>query len=140
MAMAVGPSGTLKADINITPLVDVVLVLLIIFMVITPILQMGYDTKVPPKVEENQPPPPNVDQVIVRLDRDGRIYINKEEVTASAFPQRLREVLKGRENKVTFFAAAGDLPYDRVMAFMDLCKENGAQDLGIVLEELSPSS
>ncbi len=140
MAMAVGPSGTLKADINITPLVDVVLVLLIIFMVITPILQMGYDTKVPPKVEETAAPPPNVDQVILRLDRDGRIYINKEEVTERDFPGRLREVLKGRESKVTFFAAAGDLPYDKVMTFMDLCKENGAQNLGIVLEELSPAS
>ncbi|MEW6338636.1 MAG: biopolymer transporter ExbD [Acidobacteriota bacterium] len=136
MAMAVGPSGSLKADINITPLVDVVLVLLIIFMVITPILQMGYDTKVPPKLESTAPPPPSLDQVILRLEPDGRMYINKEEVTESNIGSRLREVLKGRESKVTFFAAAGDLPYDRVIAFMDIVKESGAQNLGIVLEEL----
>ncbi|MGE5235324.1 MAG: ExbD/TolR family protein [Acidobacteriota bacterium] len=138
--MAVGPSGSLKADINITPLVDVVLVLLIIFMVITPILQVGYDTKVPPKVDTPINAPPPVDQVIVRIDADGRMYINKEEVTQANVAQRLRDVLKGRESKVTFFAASGDLPYDKVINFMDVVKENGAQNLGIVLEDLGSSS
>ena len=109
------PSGTLKADINITPLVDVVLVLLIIFMVITPLVQVGYDTKVPPKTESTLTPPPATDQIIIRMEGDGRIYINKEEVAERDFPNRLRDVLKNRESKVTFFAAAGDLPYDKVM-------------------------
>lgn len=139
MSMAVGsPSGTLKADINITPLVDVVLVLLIIFMVITPILQMGYDTNVPPK-DNTVSTPSTLDQVIIRLEGDGRIFINKEEVGEREFPTRLQQVLRGRESKVTFFAAAGTLSYERVMYYMDVCKNNGAQKLGIVLEELSGS-
>jgi len=138
MAMKLGASGSLKADINITPLVDVVLVLLIIFMVITPILQMGYDTNVPPK-DTTSAPSTTVDQVIIRLEPDGRIYINKEEVAERDFPSRLQQVLKGRESKVTFFAAAGTLPYEKVMHLMDTCKNNGAQKLGIVLEELSGS-
>jgi biopolymer transport protein TolR len=139
MAMAVGDrSGTLKADINITPLVDVVLVLLIIFMVITPILQMGYETNVPPK-DTSVLPQTTLDQVIIRLESDGRLYINKEEVGEREFPTRLQQVLRGRESKVTFFAAAGNLSYERVMYFMDMCKNNGAQKLGIVLEELSGS-
>ncbi len=137
MALTVGPSGSLKADINITPLVDVVLVLLIIFMVITPLVQVGYDTKVPPKTESTAAPPPSSDQIIVRLETDGRIFINKEEVLERDFPNRLREVIKNRETKVTFFAAAGELPYDRVMKFMDMCRNAGAQNLGIVLDELS---
>ena len=137
MSMAVGPSGGLKSDINITPLVDVVLVLLIIFMVITPLVQVGYDTRVPPKVESTTPPPPSVDQVIIRLDSTGRIYINKEEVGEGDFARRLRDVLRGRETKVTFFAANGDLPYDRVVKFMDVCRENGMQNVGIVLEDIS---
>jgi len=135
--MTVGPSGTLKSDINITPLVDVVLVLLIIFMVITPLVQVGYDTKVPPKVEGDSTPPPATDQIIIRMETDGRIYINKEEVSERDFGSRLGQVLKGRESKVMFFAAAGDLPYDRVMAFMDMCRNAGAQNIGIVLDELS---
>jgi biopolymer transport protein ExbD len=135
MAMAVGPSSSLKADINITPLVDVVLVLLIIFMVITPILQVGYDTKVPPK-SETTVTTPSTDQIVLRLEADGRIFINKEEVTESYFPTRLRDVVKGRESRVIFFAASGDAVYDRVLLFMDLCKNNGAANLGIVLEEL----
>jgi biopolymer transport protein ExbD len=133
--MAVGPTTSLKADINITPLVDVVLVLLIIFMVITPILQVGYDTKVPPK-SETTVTTPSTDQIVLRLEADGRIFINKEEVTESYFPTRLRDVVKGRESRVIFFAASGDAVYDRVLAFMDLCKNNGAANLGIVLEEL----
>ena len=137
MSMTVGPSGTLKSDINITPLVDVVLVLLIIFMVITPLVQVGYDTKVPPKVESNVTPPPATDQIIIRMEPDGRIFINKEEVAEHDFPNRLRDVLKNRESKVTFFAAAGELPYDRVMTFMDMCRNAGAQNIGIVLDELS---
>jgi len=137
MSMMTGGSGTLKADINITPLVDVVLVLLIIFMVITPLVQVGYDTKVPPKTESTAAPPPSTDQIIIRLETDGRIFINKEEVAERDFPNRLRDVLKNRESKVTFFAAAGELPYDRVMAFMDVCRNAGAQNIGIVLEELS---
>jgi biopolymer transport protein ExbD len=135
--MQLGSSGSLKADINITPLVDVVLVLLIIFMVITPLVQVGYDTKVPPKTEATVSPPPSTDQIIIRLETDGRIFINKEEVTERDFPNRLRDVLKNRESKVTFFAAAGELTYDRVMAFMDVCRNAGAQNIGIVLEELS---
>jgi biopolymer transport protein TolR len=140
MSMAVGPSGTLKSDINITPLVDVVLVLLIIFMVITPLVQVGYDTKVPPKTESSVTPPPATDQIILRMESDGRIFINKEEIGEREFPNRLRDVLKNRESKVTFFAAAGDLPYDKVIGFMDVCRNNGAQNLGIVLEEIAPAS
>jgi len=139
MAMAVGPKGDLNCNINITPLVDVVLVLLIIFMVITPLVQVGYDTKVPPKTESTQTPPPSADQIIIRMEGDGRIYINKEEVSERDFPNRLRDVLKNRESRVTFFAAAGDLAYDRVITFMDMCRNNGAQNIGIVLEELSQS-
>jgi biopolymer transport protein TolR len=137
MSMQVGPSGSLKSDINITPLVDVVLVLLIIFMVITPLVQVGYDAKVPPKTENTVAPPPSSDQIIVRLETDGRIFINKEEVSEHDFPNRLRDVLKNRESKVTFFAASGELPYDRVISFMDVCRNAGAQNIGIVLDELA---
>ena len=136
MGMNVGGSGGPKSDINITPLVDVVLVLLIIFMVITPIVQMGYEVQVPPKVETAAPVPQDSNQVIVRLDAEGRPWINKQMLSMSDFPNRLREALTGRQSKVIFFAADGELEYDKVADFMDLCRDNGAQNLGIVFEDM----
>ena len=136
MAMNVGGSGGPKSDINITPLVDVVLVLLIIFMVITPIVQMGYGVQVPPKVETSAPVPQDSNQVIVRLDADGRPWINKQQLSMTEFPGKLREALTGRSSKVVFFAADGELTYDRVAEFMDVCRDNGAQNLGIVFEDM----
>jgi biopolymer transport protein ExbD len=136
MAMNVGGSGGPKSDINITPLVDVVLVLLIIFMVITPIVQMGYAVQVPPKVETSAPVPQDSNQVIVRLDAEGRPWINKQMISMTDFPGRLREALTGRSSKVIFFAADGELEYDRVARFMDVCRQNGAQNLGIVFEDM----
>jgi len=136
MAMNVsGAEGGVRGDINITPLVDVVLVLLIIFMVVTPLLQMGHEVQVPPKVESVAPPPMD-DQVIVRLDAAGQAWINKQQVPTAQFPGRLAEVLRGRASKVVFFAADGELPYDKVAEFMDMCRDNGAENLGIVFEDM----
>ena len=136
MAMNIsgGKSGP-RSDINITPLVDVVLVLLIIFMVITPILQLGYDVNVPPEVT-NIAPVPSSDQVIVRMDREGSMYINKLQVTRDEFPARLRQAMTGRSKKLVFFAADGELTYDKVAEFMDLVRDNGAENLGIVFEDI----
>jgi biopolymer transport protein ExbD len=136
MAMNVGSAGGVRSEINVTPLVDVVLVLLIIFMVITPLLQMGYEVTTPPEVESAVPPPIS-DQIIVRLDRDGRMYINKEAIPAADFPRRLTEAMHNRESRVVFFAADGDLPFGPVAEFLDTCRNNGAKNLGIVFEDLS---
>ena len=140
MAMTGGKMGDMKSDINITPLVDVVLVLLIIFMVVTPLLQRGYETKVPPKVTTNQPPPQNMDQLVVRLTEDGGMFINREQYTERDFLNKLEEVTRGREGKVVFFAADGNLSYDKVARFMDMCNDHGAKSLGIVLEDINPTA
>jgi biopolymer transport protein TolR len=138
MGMAAGGGGGVRSEINVTPLVDVVLVLLIIFMVVTPLLQMGYETNIPPKAPDDQQvtyqPPP--DQIIIRMDRDGKMYINKEQITAQDFPFRLSQTLQGRGGKMVFFAADGELPYERVSNFLDLCHNNGATNLAIVLEDI----
>jgi biopolymer transport protein TolR len=139
MAMDVrGGAAGIRSDINITPLVDVVLVLLIIFMVAVPLLQMGYAVQVPPKVT-TATPQPDADQVIVRLDEAGHAFINKTPIAEADFQAALTRVMTGRQNKVVFFAADGELPYDKVATFMDMVRNAGAQNLGIVFDDLRPA-
>jgi biopolymer transport protein ExbD len=134
MSMGVGGASEYKSDINITPLVDVVLVLLIIFMVITPLLQMGYDVKVPPKV--NQPPdtPPPADLIIVSLTPANKIFLNKEEVSPQVLSLRLTEILRNRANKTIFFSGDDAANYGEVISVMDRCRNAGAKNIGIVME------
>src|ERR1700730_12007448 len=101
--MQVGGGGSIKSDINVTPLVDVVLVLLIIFMVITPVVQMGYLVRVPPKAPANLPPSAVQDQIILRLMPEARIFINKDEVPADQFAQKIRDVFDSNSRKMIFF-------------------------------------
>jgi biopolymer transport protein TolR len=136
MAMNVGGGGGIRSEINITPLVDVVLVLLIIFMLAVPLLQMGYPVQVPPKVETAAPPPQSDDQVIVRMDAQGNRFINKSLYAEGEFGPKLREAMTGRASKVVFFAADGELPFEKVARFMDLVRDNGAENLGIVFEDM----
>ena len=136
MAMAAGGTGDYKSDINITPLVDVVLVLLIIFMVITPLLQMGYDVKVPPKANVDQPQV-SLDQLIVSITPQGQIYLNKSQVTPQQLTQQLGEILKNRasNNKTVFFSADDSVTYEDCAKVMDLVRnaDKNAR-IGIVLE------
>ncbi|HEX7706563.1 MAG TPA: biopolymer transporter ExbD [Thermoanaerobaculia bacterium] len=133
--MQVGGSGSTMSSINVTPLVDVVLVLLIIFMVITPVVQMGYLVKVPPKAPANLPPSAIQDQIILRLSADGRVLINKEDMSMDQFPSRIREILRGNTSKMVFFSGAREVDYDRTMQFLDLAKASGAKNIGIIVED-----
>jgi biopolymer transport protein TolR len=133
--MQVGGSGSMRSDINVTPLVDVVLVLLIIFMVITPVVQMGYLVKVPPKAPANLPPSAVQDQIILRLIGDGRVMINKEEMTIEQFPARVRDILRGNSSKMVFFSGSRDVDYDTTMKFLDLARASGARNIGIIVED-----
>src|SRR5687767_9809210 len=133
--MQVGGGGSLSKDINVTPLVDVVLVLLIIFMVLTPVIQMGYLVKVPPKAPANLPPSAVQDQIVLRLYSGNRVLINKEEMTLDQFPNRIREILRGNTSKMVFFAGARDVDYENTMKFLDLAKASGAQNIGIIVED-----
>ena len=134
MGMGASSAGEYKSDINITPLVDVVLVLLIIFMVITPLLQMGYDVKVPPRNPNTDNPPPPTDLIIVSLTPQNKIYLNKDEVNAQTLSLRLTEILKNRANKTIFFSGDDASNYGEVIKTMDICRAAGAKSMGIVME------
>ena len=136
MAMTMSGAGDYKSDINITPLVDIVLVLLIIFMVITPLLQMGYDVKVPPKATVDQPQS-SIDQLIVSLTSQNKIFLNKQEVTPQQLAQQLGDILKNRSsgNKTVFFSADDGTTYGSCVKVMDIIRTADKKaNLGIVLE------
>ena len=135
--MQVGGSGSLRSDINVTPLVDVVLVLLIIFMVITPVVQMGYLVRVPPKAPANLPPSAINDQIVLRLMAGNRVFINKEEVPVDQFPNRIRDILHGNTSKMVFFSGGRDVDYESTMSFLDLARASGCKNIGIIVEDVA---
>jgi biopolymer transport protein ExbD len=135
MAMTPGSGGGPRSEINVTPLVDVVLVLLIIFMVVTPVLRVGRDVAIPPVAHE---PGPSSAQLVVRVAADGVLYINSEQVAPGSFTSRLRQILEGRGSQPTFVAAADTVPYQKVVRLMDLCRDAGASNLAVVVGDLTP--
>ncbi|HVT45861.1 MAG TPA: biopolymer transporter ExbD [Thermoanaerobaculia bacterium] len=126
----------MNANINVTPLVDVVLVLLIIFMVITPVVQMGYLVKVPPKAPPGLPIDVMSDQIVLRYTPNNQIFINKEEVPPEQFPQRFREIIKGNTGKMVFFKGEADVNYEAAIKFLDMARASGARNIGIIVDDV----
>jgi biopolymer transport protein ExbD len=138
MAMDVGGSSGPKSEINVTPLVDVVLVLLIIFMVIQPLMTRGYDVQVPPNAPPQEPKDQPHDQLIVTMTGNNEIFLNKEKVDKQNLALRLAEVLRNRGSKVVFFSAEDNVKYGEAMTVMDLVRNNGAKNIGIVMDFVNP--
>ncbi|HEX7617041.1 MAG TPA: biopolymer transporter ExbD, partial [Thermoanaerobaculia bacterium] len=142
MGMDVGGHGGPKSEINVTPLVDVVLVLLIIFMVVQPLLQRGYEVQVPPNAPAQPNTPPPTDQIIVSLTANKEYYLNKEKVEPANIAIRLQEVLRNRSSKVVFFSAEDTVKYDDAMKLMDIVRNSGSGDkkvnIGIVMDWVNP--
>jgi len=137
MAMSSGKKGHLNADINVTPLVDVVLVLLIIFMVLTPLLQLGYDVNVPPKKTALASEVQSKMQLIVTQVEPGKVYLNREQVDIQQLPLRLTDILKNRNDKTVFYSADDELNYGSVMLTMDIIRNSGADKIGIITEKVT---
>lgn len=134
----VAPQGAVNSEINITPLVDVVLVLLIIFMVVTPLLEKDIEVRVPDKqeeIDESQIPP---DQLVVSVSKDGQLAINADKVSTEEYVERLRRVVaaKAKGERLVFFTADDETNYGKLVAALDGARQAGAEILGMATEKL----
>jgi biopolymer transport protein TolR len=133
MAMQLGGSGGVKSDINVTPLVDVMLVLLIIMMIVAPMLQKGVDVKLP-TAANTVDKPETQDQTVVAVSADGRLFLNSVEVPENALVRRVQDALESKKAKIVLIKADEDAPYGRVMAAMDSLRKAQVEDMGLVTE------
>jgi biopolymer transport protein TolR len=134
MSMAVGgPSGGVKSEINVTPLVDVMLVLLIIMMIVAPMLQKGVDVRLP--VAANSADKPETqEQTVLAIKADKTLYVNGIRVQAGDLRQKVEEALETKKEKVILIKADEDVEYGAVMGAMDSLREGGIEDMGLITE------
>jgi biopolymer transport protein TolR len=138
MGMGVSGKKGPKSDINITPYIDILLVLLIIFMVITPVKQLDLDVKVPQQNEADntKPQAPDPSVIVVSVAENALIAINQETTDISALGVKLQEIYAARANKNMFISASPKLPYGDVVKVIDIAKGAGVGDIGLITEEI----
>jgi biopolymer transport protein TolR len=138
MGMSLGGKKGAISSINITPYIDILLVLLIIFMVITPIRQMDLDVKVPQTSndEPNKPSAPDPSVIVVSVGESAQIAINQEQISVADLGPKLQEIYSKRANKNMFVSASAKLPYGDVVRIIDIAKGAGVQDVGLLTEEI----
>ena len=137
MGMAVGGSGSAKADINMTPMIDVLLVLIIIFMVITPLTPKGLEALVPQPPKADQPQS-QADQrtVVIVINRDKSMQINQEPTDEQRLGPRLEEIFKTRAERVVFVRGDNDLEYQYVAKAIDIAHGAGIDKVGLMTPQM----
>jgi biopolymer transport protein TolR len=134
MAMDVGGSrGGLKSDINVTPMVDVMLVLLIIMMIVAPLLQKGAPVRLP-TAANSVDKPETQGQTVVAVTAGGEYYVDGLPIPDSDLQRRVTEILENKNEKIVLIKADEDAAYGRVMEAMDELRAAGIEDMGLITE------
>ena len=133
MAMQLGGSGGVKSDINVTPLVDVMLVLLIIMMIVAPLLQQGVAVTLPVATNTSEKPETQ-EQTVLAITADKRLFVNAVQVAEQDLPRRMEQVLEEKKEKIVIIKADEDVEYGAVMEAMDTLRAAGIEDMGLITE------
>ncbi len=135
MSMSVGGPGSsgVKSEINVTPLVDVMLVLLIIMMLVAPLLNQGVPLKLPTASNTSEKPDTQ-DQTVVSIGPDKKVYVNSVEVQGANLRRRIDEILADKSDKIVIIKADQDVEYIAVRDTMDELRASGIEDMGLITD------
>jgi biopolymer transport protein TolR len=131
MAMAAGGHGGLTNEINVTPMIDVLLVLLIIFMAAIPTLSKSIDVQLPDPTPSVVPANAKSDQIVLEVNPDGTYSINTEKVTEDRLASRLKEIYENRPDKIIFVKGDPKVKYGQVVHAMDVSRGSGVKVIGV---------
>lgn len=133
MAISTGESEAVKSEINVVPLCDVLLVLLIIFMVVTPFLQKGVDVRLPTAL--NTISMPDNPEVVLAIKRDGSIYVNNDQATEENLQTMLEEAFLMVSEKKLYLRADQELEYGKIIDIIEIIHNSGLEIVGIITEK-----
>jgi biopolymer transport protein TolR len=133
LSVSMGDKEKIKSEPNVVPLCDVLLVLLIIFMVVTPLVQKGVDVKLPSAL--NTASMPDSPDVVLAVKKDGTIYVNEDKVTMENLQNALEEAFLTVSEKKLYIRADQDIEYGKIVDLIDVMREAGIEIIGIITEK-----
>jgi biopolymer transport protein TolR len=135
MSMSMGGGGV-KAEPNVTPMIDVMLVLLIIFMIVIPAMNAGF-TAIPPQAQNLKPHPEEEQDQVLGIDKDGQYYLNKKPLPNADLGDRLKDIYdKRQEDKIMYLKAHKDLKYSKILDAIDVAAHSGVRVAGMISDPI----